>query len=190
MPWVVKIGGSLYNSNYLIEWLHALLARSQDKIVIVPGGGPFAEQVRQVDLQVRLAPQHVHFMAVLAMQQYAHMLASLSPELCLARSKAHIHACWEQQKVAVWEPYDLVTQACRLEKTWAVTSDSLAVWLAQYLSIERLIVVKSSDKVLVDRSLDELARCGCIDAGLPILLKNKPLRIDFVHKSQAREFRQ
>jgi aspartokinase-like uncharacterized kinase len=44
---VVKIGGSLYDTPELKKWLKQLAkAAKDDSIIIVPGGGPFADTVR------------------------------------------------------------------------------------------------------------------------------------------------
>ena len=46
---VVKLGGSLYGSQYVSQWLHQLAQLKTQKVVIVPGGGPFADCVRDAD---------------------------------------------------------------------------------------------------------------------------------------------
>ena len=44
--WVVKIGGSLASDELLACWLDSLSCYGGGEVVIVPGGGPFAEQAR------------------------------------------------------------------------------------------------------------------------------------------------
>ncbi len=45
--WVVKIGGSLAGSPALAAWLGVLGHCRRPRIVIAPGGGPFADQVEE-----------------------------------------------------------------------------------------------------------------------------------------------
>ena len=45
--WVVKIGGSLSHDPALREWLTQLWEVGGGRVVIVPGGGDFADTVRQ-----------------------------------------------------------------------------------------------------------------------------------------------
>ena len=44
--WVVKIGGSLLGSPELERWLEVVAKHGDGKIIIVPGGGLFANAVR------------------------------------------------------------------------------------------------------------------------------------------------
>lgn len=190
MPWVVKVGGSLYASSRLQEWLDTLQALSSHQLVIVPGGGPFADLVRKADKQFGLEPAQAHYMAVLAMQQFACLMASICPGLQLASSRDEIHACWKEGCAVIWEPYPLVSQQCELPKTWEVTSDSLAAWLAGYLSVTQLVFVKSSPLTLSRMTVSQLQAHGCVDAVLPGLLTGSPIKAHFLHKSKAGEFGQ
>ncbi|MYB89020.1 MAG: amino acid kinase [Proteobacteria bacterium] len=188
MPWVIKIGGSLYGSKHLEEWLDTLQALGSHQLVIVPGGGPFADLVRNTDQRFKLELEHAHHMAVLAMQQFGYLMASLCRELCLARDRKQIQACWDDGKTAIWEPHPLVSQQCELPKTWDVTSDSLAAWLAGYLSVTQLLFVKSSPLTLSEMPVDQLQKHGCVDPVLPELLADTKIAVHFLHKSKAREF--
>ena len=44
--WVVKIGGSLSHDPMLRKWLVELCEVGGGRVVIVPGGGDFADKVR------------------------------------------------------------------------------------------------------------------------------------------------
>ena len=183
--WVIKIGGSLYNSKYLTMWLNEISECSLKQIVIVPGGGPFADQVRKADEKFGLEEIHSHNMAVLAMQQYAAVCASLCPTLELANSIDKIHNAWGNEKAAIWEPYETVRDQCRLDKTWEVTSDSLAIWLANVLEIKNVLFVKSSEKVLDKANIDSLTNNKCIDSTVQKLSEECQINLQFLHKSKV-----
>ena len=187
--WVIKIGGSLYNSEHLTEWLVAISECSPNRIIIVPGGGPFADQVRHADEKFGLKALHSHNMAVMAMQQYGELLASLCPILELAGSKNKILYAWESKKVAIWEPYELVQDECELDKTWDVTSDSLALWLADFLEVKNVLFVKSSEKIIDDASIASLTDNNCIDVNVKKLSELYQLNIQFLHKSKFKKLR-
>jgi aspartokinase-like uncharacterized kinase len=74
---VVKLGGSLIESPHLSTWL-TYLAASRGHAILVAGGGPFADAVRIAQRQRPFADKAAHLMAILAMEQYAVMLAALS----------------------------------------------------------------------------------------------------------------
>lgn len=80
MKYIIKIGGSLYYRPELKRVLaHAAgLVKAPHSAVIVPGGGPFADQVRRAQQRWLFADKTAHDMALLAMRQYGLMLAALS----------------------------------------------------------------------------------------------------------------
>ena len=188
MQWVIKLGGSLYTSKYLLKWLNILSDCNSENIIIVPGGGPFADQVREADKRFNLDQLHSHNMAVLGMQQFAYVLASLCPKLRLANTVEQIRHYWSQGESIIWEPYPMVMRECNLEKSWQVTSDSLAAWLADHLSAEHLLFVKSAEMILSEFSISNLLKHGCIDSTLPKLLAEMNTSVHFVHKSQVNYF--
>ena len=80
MDAVVKVGGSLGRGDGLRE-LGARLAElgRRHRLLVVPGGGVFADVVREQDARFGLRPSAAHWMAVLAMDQYGHLLGELMP---------------------------------------------------------------------------------------------------------------
>ena len=184
--WVIKIGGSLYDSKYLVQWLNSITECTSKNIIIVPGGGPFADQVRLADEKFSLGT-YAHNMAVMAMQQYANVFASLCPAMKLAHSIENAHQIWGESKVAIWEPFEMVRDLCTLDKTWDVTSDSLAVWLARTLDINNILLIKSSKQVLEKIDLDSLTKSKCIDATLNKLINTKQTKLHFLHKSKVND---
>ena len=187
--WAIKIGGSLYDSPNLVEWLNVIDQHSSAQIVIIPGGGPFAEQVRRADEKYRLLPLHSHNMAVMGMQQYGALLASLCSTMVLANSVNEVHAAWGDSKVAIWEPYKMISEECELEKSWDVTSDSLAVWLANKLSLKNLLLVKSSDYVLEEKNITALCNNNCIDSGFKKLANIAEINGHVLHRSELNKFK-
>ncbi|MET0120420.1 MAG: amino acid kinase [Candidatus Thiodiazotropha sp. 6PLUC9] len=139
--WVVKFGGSLFNADNLREWL-ALFADNRS-LIVVPGGGPFADQVRLSQNQFGFDEATAHCMALLAMEQYGRMLCGLQPGLQVATTQKEIEASLERGITPVWMPTSMVMADPEIEQSWRVTSDSLAVWLAGQLGIERVLLVKS-----------------------------------------------
>lgn len=185
----IKIGGSLYESEYLKNWLDAISEYSDRNIVLIPGGGPFADLVRATDKEFDLDQKKVHLMAVLAMQQYGMMLNSICPTMQLAGNKQKIKNAWHSGKVAVWEPFEMVRNECTLEASWAHTSDSIAAWFASYMQIDQLLLVKSADKVISIKDLSVLAEHECVDKKLPGLVSDFSLSTHVLHKSQFSEFK-
>ena len=187
--WAIKIGGSLYDSQNLIKWLLAIDEYSARNIVIIPGGGPFADQVRQADEMHHLDQIHAHNMAVMSMQQYGTLLASLCPNMILANTTDKIHMAWQKSKTAIWEPYEMLRDECELDRSWDITSDSFSIWLANKLELKNLLLVKSSDDVLKEKNIERLSDKNCIDPYFCHYVNLSNINVHVLHKSELSEFK-
>lgn len=141
--WIIKLGGSLIGAAELNQWLDLLTQFSDGKIIIVPGGGIFADAVRQAQMLTNLDDQTAHKIAVLAMDQYGQMIAGLNPAIATASSELEIAERGFQHRAIVWLPSKMVNADESIPTNWQVTSDSLAAWLAKKLNAEHLVLVKS-----------------------------------------------
>src|SRR5262245_51683374 len=84
-PTVIKLGGSFAFSADLADWI-AAIAGCAGRVVIVPGGGPFADAVRAAQAQMGFDDCAAHRMALLAMEQYGCAIKSRDEALSLADS--------------------------------------------------------------------------------------------------------
>ncbi len=141
--WVVKLGGSLLGSAELPRWLELLAEHGDGRIVLVPGGGVFAEAVREAQKLSGVDDAVAHRLAVLAMDQYGLLLAGLCPRLTTAASELELDEHSWQHRAMVWLPSRMVLAEDGIPCSWEVTSDSLAAWLAGRLGASRLVLVKS-----------------------------------------------
>jgi aspartokinase-like uncharacterized kinase len=140
-PTVIKLGGSFAFSPGLRDWIKAIVVHA-GRIVIAPGGGPFADTVRTAQARMGFDDRAAHRMAVMAMEQYGYAIAGMSKRLQLADSLEAIHQGLASGKVPVWSPAQMVLADTAIPQSWDVTSDSLAAWLAGRIGAERLILVK------------------------------------------------
>jgi len=162
--WVVKLGGSLMGSPALKGWLDALAQYGDGKIVIVPGGGIFADAVREAQAQTFINDATAHQMAVLAMDQYAMLMTGLNPDLVMASSELEIAENGWQHRAVIWKPSAMVLADKSLPMTWDLSSDSLAAWLAAKLNAEHLLIVKSLTQITdAHMNLDSLIEAGWVD---------------------------
>ena len=160
--WVVKLGGSLFHSDNLRRWL-AVLSEAQS-LVIVPGGGPFADQVRQAQHHWRFDDSSAHLMALLAMEQFGRMLCGLQSGLAAAANLSQIDALLARGETPVWMPSAMATNDPGIEHSWDVTSDSLAAWLCKHIGADKLLLVKSATLDESAQPVERLIEAGIIDA--------------------------
>jgi 5-(aminomethyl)-3-furanmethanol phosphate kinase len=186
---VIKLGGSHAFAPHLRDWLDAI-ASCAGRIVLVPGGGPFADLVRDVQPQIGFDDDAAHRMALLAMEQYGCALTSLNAQFTLAQSKTEIARALGERRVPVWLPSRMVLAAGEIPWSWDVSSDSLAAWLASELSADHLVLVKHSAARM---DAGELAVHGIVDPAFPRFIARSSVTVTVLGAADharlaAREF--
>jgi aspartokinase-like uncharacterized kinase len=136
---VVKLGGSLFD---VAEAVVSVLRRSPRPLLIVPGGGRFADTVRAVGVDQDTA----HWMAIAGMEQFGWYISSFG-------LPATDHLALPQAPTVLL-PYRLLRERDPLPHRWEITSDTIAAWVACELGTG-LLLLKSVDGLLVDNILQE-----------------------------------
>lgn len=184
---VIKLGGSLYGSDLLESWLTTLTAHATlETIVVVPGGGPFADVVRKAQQRYGFEDVVAHQMAIMAMQQFGSMLLALSPN-AVAFTFPGQHSP-QAGKLNIWLPTLAVFSVEEIEQSWRVSADSLALWLANLIQAQRLTLVKSCEINVVD--CETLSQNNIIDAAFSTHYKNTQLNGYIVQANQFNDFKQ
>jgi aspartokinase-like uncharacterized kinase len=146
---VVKVGGSLACDTEKLRALCAKLGELSKKypLVVVPGGGKFADAVRDLDERFCLSPQISHRMAILGMDQYGLLLSDLIPNSCLVDSLGDVKVALESKKLPIFLTAKFILKDDPFEPSWDITSDSIAAYVATRLGVNRLILVTDVDGV-------------------------------------------
>jgi len=184
---VIKLGGSLIeHGRAIIRNLRDYAVANNLRLVIVPGGGPFAMAVRA--LADKLSDEAAHWMAVLAMHQYGLFLANGNAEFPLIETLDDIiDRDNDSDKdsdggVSILLPYKILKDDDHLPHTWDVTSDTIAAFIAYKLGERCFIKLTNVDGVLdaegkvIERvdieEIEEIVKRSkdnntCIDNALP-----------------------
>jgi 5-(aminomethyl)-3-furanmethanol phosphate kinase len=186
MRFVVKIGGSLIKeAPELLDRLVKEFGSRNSKsigdaytggelplsILIVPGGGLFANAVRTTDKRYSLGADAAHWMAILGMEQYAFYLWDKS------RASATDYIADIPKGVSILFPYRLLKTEDPLPHTWEVTSDTIAAWVAKQIEA-KFVKVTDVDGLFKEGNLiREISAnnitgnyTSCIDPALPPFL--------------------
>jgi 5-(aminomethyl)-3-furanmethanol phosphate kinase len=147
--WVIKVGGSLGARPAALRRLMATLGRAarRRRLLVVPGGGSFADEIRRADRRFGLGDSAAHWMAILAMDQYGHLLARLTPGAALVRHPRDV----KPGRLNILLPSSWLVDADPLPHSWDVTSDSIAAWVVRAVRAPRLMLVKDVDGFLASR---------------------------------------
>ncbi len=175
---LLKVGGSLGQGPALPSLMQriGLLARRR-RLLVVPGGGAFGRLVRRQMARVRFDEATAHHMALLAMDQYGLLLSSLSRRTTVVDNLRAAELVAEAGRVPILLASSLVVGETGLERSFRLTSDSIAAFLAGRVQAAQLILLKSIRKPATrirDRAAAEaMAKQGVVDPLFPGLLPPK-----------------
>ena len=178
---LIKIGGSVAEDERSLLRLCTYVARlaEEHRIAIAPGGWRLADLVRSVQERFAISDSEAHAMALVAVDLFGLLLASLipgaTPRRCLGEAR--------RAKLPIILPSKIVLES-GLEESWRVTSDSIAAFLTGAVGAKRLVLVKDVDgvfdqdpkrapKALLIREVRASGLVGqqtCVDEYLPSLL--------------------
>ncbi len=161
LPLVLKLGGSLVSGPRFTSLLELVAAASRP-VVLVPGGGLFADAVRTAQRVLSLNDELAHRLALLSMHQMGLVLASKSSRFCPAETPKEIDQTLANGQIPVWLPYAQQHSDETLAADWSVTSDALAARLAERLGGAEVALVKSC-QIAQPTSLAKLTSNGIVD---------------------------
>ena len=153
---VVKVGGGMLADPAGFDAVLAAVgdAARSCRLVIVPGGGPFADAVRAVDRRLGLSETTAHWLAIAAMDQYAQVIAERLDRTALIEDPRDIGRAIAGGCVPVLRPSRWLREADPLPHSWDVTSDSIAAWIAGQVGARQLILVKPTAVEPPERAVD------------------------------------
>lgn len=184
-PLVIKIGGSLIGEERLASVV-ATIARARRPIVVVPGGGVFADGVRATQKAHGTSDRAAHAMALLAMHQMGLLLEDMQPRLIAVETMAAIRQALAVNRIPVWLPLRLAEGDETIPADWSITSDGLAARLAERLRFEAVLLVKSR-RVPRGPSAEELAAEGIVDPAFADIVTRAGLAFRIVGPGDERE---
>jgi aspartokinase-like uncharacterized kinase len=174
---VIKIGGSLIEVSRDI--VKGLVSLSQEGVsfLVVPGGGPMADLVRGIHRRYRISEDTAHWMAILAMEEYAHFLADGTGATLTDDISRPVSG------VRILLPYrPLMRDDKGLEHSWDYTSDSVAALVAWRLEAD-LVKATDIDGVILEGGVESeisaeslIGKETCIDQGALRILRRSGRR--------------
>lgn len=178
---VAKIGGSLLTRGDFVPAIrHWLDARIQMQPgghrVLLVGGGPLVDALRQLDGSTPLDDSDAHWRAIELMQIAGRIVGSWLPEWTAVESYDKLRRRTSKPGISLFfsEAFLLSTEpelpGRTLPTGWHVTSDSIAARLAICLGARRLLLLKSRGATPGERShWDQAVAGGLVDAFFPHL---------------------
>jgi aspartokinase-like uncharacterized kinase len=146
---VIKVGGSLAEDPERLRTLCHKLSELAKKyaLMVVPGGGRFADVVREYDQRFNLSNEVSHRMAILAMDQFGLLLSDIMPSSRVFRQLENAKALSEAEVAPIFLPSHWIFQEDPLDNSWDVTSDSVAAYVAGRVNAGKVVLVTDVDGV-------------------------------------------
>lgn len=168
--WIVKIGGSWLQNPKLPSLVSFLQKFANQEIVLVVGGGVFAETVRDVYKANKMSEATGHVLAMKATEIFAYYLKSINPDILIT----HKITNFIKKNLNLWLPTEKLSFEKKFEKNWESTSDSIATWLYSNTNSKGVVFIKSlsfaNDEKL---KLKDLQKKSIMDLNVKKYIKRK-----------------
>ncbi|MFX0024064.1 MAG: hypothetical protein ACFE9S_17180 [Candidatus Hermodarchaeota archaeon] len=148
---VFKIGGKILddfeNLNSTIAQLNQLYEEKVlDKIILIPGGGSFANFIRKIYSELKFTEEIAHWMGIISMNYNGLELNKKFPNLPAIENLEKLK---EMEKIfCIFLPYEFLKENDNLPHSWDVTSDSISLFIAKELELNECFLIKDVDGIL------------------------------------------
>ncbi len=181
---VVKVGGSLFTFDGLIPTLNEWLdSQPKGPIVLLSGGGPLADAIRELDDRFGLGEAFAHEICIDTMRLMSRVLSQALPNTAtatdleelrplIAKNKGHAkRIVFDCTRFLIADEPTFPGNA--LPHTWEATSDSIAARLAAAIGADELVLLKSAD-IPSGTTRAELSAAGYVDEFFPLAAASLP----------------
>jgi aspartokinase-like uncharacterized kinase len=182
---LVKVGGSLLDwpelGPRLVCWLDTF---SSKNVLLVPGGGPTVDVIRNLDRVHGLGEEAAHWLALRALTLNAHFLATLLKPLraVVIPELRDAEAVWERQELPILDPFHFAREDAPecIPHCWSATTDSLAAQIAVRIQASKLLLLKSTDipddwinpsRGIVDPYFEKIIQCSQTASDPPLVVE-------------------
>jgi len=147
---IFKIGGKILENSKNIESTISQLTQLYEenilqKILLIPGGGSYANFIRKIDEELKLGDDLAHWMAVYSMNYNGIELNRKYPKLeCIEELEKFQDA---KKKFCIFLPYTYLRKNDTLPHKWDVSSDSIALYFAYKLQLNRCFLIKDVEGI-------------------------------------------
>ena len=188
-----KLGGSLLNSGFMKIWIKFITDHFKGKAILVPGGGIFANHIRSVQKNYNLKDDIAHDMALYSMSQMGLLISSIDRKnLHFCNTKNEINRVIEENKIPITGTFDFLKKRISLSnKNWSITSDSIALLIAEELQLNTVLIVKSCCNSFVDSKIalnqsevNKLVSLGILDTSFSLNFQNSKTKVYLFFRDQ------
>jgi len=155
---IVKIGGKILEDSESIEstisQLKGILHRNSliSKIIIIPGGGSYANFIRKIDIVLNIGDNLAHWMAILAMDYNGIELNKKFSDIEKISDFEQLEKVLSEDnknRIFIFGPFEYLYNNDPLPHSWEVTSDSITLYIASKLKLKECFLIKNIDGIFI-----------------------------------------
>jgi aspartokinase-like uncharacterized kinase len=148
---IFKIGGKIIENHQslttTISQLTSLYERNiLYKIILIAGGGSYANFIRLLDQTLHIGNDISHWMAIYTMDLNGKKISRYFPRIKKTKNFEEIEKI--ERDFIVFLPYKSLRQNDVLPHSWDITSDSITLYLASKLNLKVCYLIKDVDGIL------------------------------------------
>ncbi|MFW9874676.1 MAG: hypothetical protein ACFFG0_16335 [Candidatus Thorarchaeota archaeon] len=152
---LIKIGGSILddfeNLNSTISQFSQLFEKDViGKIILIPGGGSFANFIRKAYSELKFTNELAHWMSIVSMNYNGIELGKKFPKLEVLEEYNKLKEIGKS--FFIFLPYRFLKENDKLPHSWDVTSDSITLFLAKKLGLNECFLIKDIDGILDEKN--------------------------------------
>ena len=171
---LIKLGGSLLDDLEKCKLLATELSDlgRQHNIVIFPGGGPIDNYIEKLDQSMSFLPEIHHNLCARAQDQTGLIFGSMCDDNAqFFSSFVDMKKIFDNHKLAIMLPMNLIIQLNIFEQNWRITSDTMAAYFADIMHADKFAILTNVDGVYENSSDMSGEPQRTIDASV---LQNQP----------------
>ncbi|MFW9820747.1 MAG: hypothetical protein ACFFE5_14150 [Candidatus Thorarchaeota archaeon] len=148
---VFKIGGKILDDfenlkSTITQLNHLYDDNILDRIILIPGGGSFANFIREIYSELKFTEEIAHWMGIISMNYNGLELNKKFPNLPTVEN---FETLKEKEKLfCIFLPYEFLKENDKLPHSWDVTSDSISLFITRELGLNECFLIKDVDGVL------------------------------------------
>jgi len=152
---IFKIGGKILDNfadlNSTISQLKQLFEEKLiQKIIIIPGGGSFANFIRKIYKELKFTEEIAHWMGIISMNYNGLEISKKFPDLQVIEKYDKLKEI--RNTFCIFLPYEFLKENDKLPHSWDVTSDSIALYLTKELGLNECFLIKDVDGILNEKN--------------------------------------
>ncbi len=157
---IAKIGGKIFenheNLEYTLNQFKKLLYEKKviDKLIIIPGGGSYANFIRILDRKLDIGDDLSHWMAIFAMNCNGDAISREYKDIKCIKDIEELKE--SNEFISIFLPFDFIFQTDELPHSWSVTSDSLAIYIASILKLNHCFLIKDIDGIFIKNQIEPI----------------------------------